>query len=165
MSIPGTSLKSLFAVFVCSLIAGCSEITTINTNPPGARVTVNGRMIGMTPLTYEVSRSEWPANNRFRYTMELRGFETKEGEFQGRVTPGRVIGSILTTAGLSLIGGAMTLPEVEVDLQPIGTSEATGQAKPPVAERLQHVNDLYDQGLISDQERRRLRSEILSEEP
>ncbi len=100
------------------------------------------------------------------YRIERDGFIPKEGEFVGGVAVGRIIGSIFSSAGLSLAwNGVMTLPdEVEIDLDPIAASAPA----PPLAattDRLQRVNDLYSRGLITEEERRRLRDDILNDEP
>jgi len=57
------------------------------------------------------------------------------------------------------------LPDVQVDLELAGSSPVRKDTGLPIAERLQRVNDLYSQGLITEQELKRLRSDILSEEP
>ena len=45
-----------------------------------------------------------------------------------------------------------------------GTVTAAAGSTVQTKDRLQRINDLFDQGLISEQERKRLRSQILSED-
>jgi hypothetical protein len=149
------------------LLSGCEETTEIVTNPPGAKVTINGKFIGLSPVEFDVSRGDWPDDNRFVYLIEREGFQPTRGEFRGEVAPGRIVGSIFASAGLSLAwNGVMVLPEVVIDLEPMSPSlPARGGAGLTTAERLQRVNDLYSEGSITEQERKRLRSDILSNEP
>jgi hypothetical protein len=149
-----------------TLLSSCVETTTIVTNPPGAKVTINGHFIGITPVLFNVRRNEWPDTNRFVYRIERDGFILKEGEFVGNVAVGRIIGSFFSSAGLSLAwNGVMTLPdEVEIDLDPIAAS-APAPSLSATTDRLQRVNDLYSRGLITEEERRRLRDDILNDEP
>jgi hypothetical protein len=143
---------------------GCSEPIYIRSTPPGAKVTINNQVVGVTPVLHEVKRSEWPADNRFKYRVELEGYRPEEGEFRGQVSPGTIVTSILTTAGISLLfTGAMTLPSaLDVDLEPTAPAAPTA-ATLPAAERLRRVEDLFQQGLISRREHERLRREILDE--
>src|SRR6266481_4489090 len=148
-------VRCFTAVLLVSLlgaIAGCSEQTRIITNPPGAKVTVNGRLIGVSPCILTVRRDDWPEENRFVYVIERDGFATKRGEFRGVVTPGHIIGAVTLTAGLSLIWqGVYALPRVEVDLEHLGTATAATGSTATTKERLQRIDDLFDQGLITEQ--------------
>lgn len=154
--------RTVLALVSATLALGCASETTIRTMPPGAKVTVNNRLVGITPVMYSVRKYDWPRDNTFRYRIEREGCVPKEGEFLGHVSAGTIVRSILLSAGLSLAwNNIMAFPdEIDVELEPIGFSAASSSAR-PIAERLHRVDDLYEQGLISDQEHRRLRSEIL----
>jgi len=149
---------------VCAMLPmGCASETMVHTMPPGAKVTINNQLIGISPVLYSVRKYDWPRDNTFRYHIEREGCVPKDGEFQGHVSPGTIVASIFLTAGISLLwNNLMEFPEDEfrVDLEPVGLRTTNASAL-PIADRLRRVADLYEQGLISEQEHKRVRGEIL----
>jgi hypothetical protein len=49
---------SLFSVGCASIISGTSQLISVNSNVDGARVLMNGQMLGATPLTTQVKRGQ-----------------------------------------------------------------------------------------------------------
>ncbi len=151
----------ILACLVASL--GCATETTIRTMPPGAKVTINNQLVGISPVEYSVRKYDWPADNRFRYHIEREGCAPKDGEFSGHVSAGAIVRSVLLWAGLSLIwDNTMVFPDDEMffQLEPANTV-TNNPSGLPTEERLRRADDLYESGLINEQEHRRVRSEIL----
>ncbi|MBX3123182.1 MAG: PEGA domain-containing protein [Nitrospira sp.] len=79
----------------CSLFGGTSQSLTVNSDPPGANVLINGTSAGTTPLQYQVPR---------------RGDLTVEVQKPGYTPQTRVTGRKLSSVGIvDVIGGALFL--------------------------------------------------------
>lgn len=153
----------LASIFVTMTIAGCTEATTIRTFPTNAQVWVNDKYVGITPVRYIIPRSEWPVDGRFHYRAEREGCVPKEGDFHSVVAAGRITGAVFTLGTLLIFKRPTTLPDTyDIVLDPVATT--TGRIRPTspsVEERLRQVDDLYEHGAITEQERLRKRREIL----
>lgn len=79
----------------CSIFGGSSQPLTVNSEPPGANVLINGTLAGTTPLQHQVPR---------------RGDLTIEVQKAGYTPQTRVTGRKLSSVGIvDVIGGAMLL--------------------------------------------------------
>ncbi|MGC3973925.1 MAG: PEGA domain-containing protein [Nitrospira sp.] len=79
----------------CSLFGGTSQSLTVNSDPPGANVLINGTLAGTTPLQQQVPR---------------RGDLTVEVQKAGYTPQTRVTGRKLSSVGIvNVIGGALLL--------------------------------------------------------
>lgn len=79
----------------CSLVAGGSQRFRVESDPPGARVFVNGQDMGSTPIDTRIQRRE----NAF-VTVKKRGYHTAS----------RTTGRELSTIGvIDVIGGCFWL--------------------------------------------------------
>lgn len=79
----------------CSIFGGSSQPLTVNSDPPGANVLINGTLAGTTPLQHQVPR---------------RGDLTVEVHKQGYQTQSRMTGRKLSSVGIvDVIGGAFFL--------------------------------------------------------
>lgn len=79
----------------CPLFGGTSQSLTVNSDPPGANVLINGTSAGTTPLQYQVPR---------------RGDLTVEVQKPGYTPQTRVTGRKLSSVGtVDVIGGALFL--------------------------------------------------------
>lgn len=79
----------------CSIFGGSSQSLTVNSDPPGANVLINGTLAGTTPLQHQVSR---------------RGDLTVEVQKAGYTPQTRVTGRKLSSVGIvDVIGGALFL--------------------------------------------------------
>lgn len=79
----------------CSFFGGSSQSLTVNSDPPGANVLINGTLAGTTPLQYQVPR---------------RGDLTVEAHKAGYLPQTRVTGRKLSSIGIvDVIGGALFL--------------------------------------------------------
>lgn len=95
-------------------VLGCTENVYMRTTPPGAKLFVNNREVGVTPLEFHAPSKDMPSA-RFPYRMELTGYRATEGTLTSRVSVGRVIGSILTFGILAATRGVHVFAEDEVE--------------------------------------------------
>ena len=79
----------------CSIFGGSSQPLTVNSDPPGANVLINGTLSGTTPLQHQVPR---------------RGDLTVEVQKAGYKPQSRMTGRKLSSVGIvDVIGGALFL--------------------------------------------------------
>lgn len=79
----------------CSIFGGSSQSLTVNSDPPGANVLINGTLAGTTPLQHQVPR---------------RGDLTVEVQKAGFKPQSRMTGRKLSSVGIvDVIGGALFL--------------------------------------------------------
>ena len=143
---------------------GCAgaEPAALHTTPPGAKIYVNEKFVGLSPTTFMIGRSEGT-----HYRAVLDGYPPGEGQLESRIAPERVFASVVTVGIFSIVMGWHHYPTTYVDLgPPLNPSlESHGTIAPELSpeDRLRHVQNMYDQKLISEQEYGRLRSQILHE--
>lgn len=74
------ALKRLFVLFALAAVAtGCASTVEINSDPPGADVTIDGQYIGETPTTY--SDSSVVMSTR-QVILEKQGYETQRAQLR-----------------------------------------------------------------------------------
>lgn len=66
-------IATIFFSSCATIFTGTKDRITFNTNPPGARISINGIEQGVTPLTMKVNRSLNDTDVEFK----LDGYETK----------------------------------------------------------------------------------------
>lgn len=124
------SVSRLLSLVVClvafggcaSLVSGGSQAVTFNSVPDGATVTVNGLVIGKTPITTTIKKKSgqslvFSKDGYKPITMQL---ETRmNGWFWGNIVFGGLIGS--TTDGLSGAVNEYSPSQYMVSLQPDGS--------------------------------------------
>jgi hypothetical protein len=154
----GSSHIAFPAVVVASLcLLACSEKTRIYTQPPGANVQINGRDLGRAPV--DLSVKSWSVRpNSYRYHVQMPGYVAQDGYIQPHLSIGRVIAAASTWCFTCSFHGFFEFdPETQIVLE----REPPPSAEDPVAARLRRLNELHDQGLISDDELHQLRSDVL----
>ncbi|HTF32193.1 MAG TPA: hypothetical protein VK714_00665 [Myxococcota bacterium] len=143
---------------------GCgAERAALHTTPPGARIFVNEKFVGLSPTTFMIGRYE---GTHFRAVLD--GYPPAEGQLETRIAPERIFASFVTVGIYAVFMGWHYYPTTYVDLgPPLNPSPETlgGRPEPSSSpeDRLRHVQNMYDQRLINEQEYNRLRSEILHE--
>lgn len=161
MTLLFSNQKVVAATLILLCGTACSESTVIRTYPPNAAVTVDGTSIGVTPTVFKVPSHD--VGSVYKYRIDRDGYVPVDGELRTRVSAGRIVGTIFTTGIYAIFRGFRTLPDrVEVELVPLNAGPA-GNSAVPVADRLRKIQDLYDQGLITEQEYKRYRSQLLHE--
>lgn len=146
-------------LLVAAILNGCTQAIVFRSDPPGARVSLNGDFIGITPSRYEIP--ERPLPEVLNYRVERGGYLPQEGQIRPVFGVGRLFGAIFTL-GIVYVFRNPYLYKAHYDfaLSPVGDRDV--QAEPlRVEERLRRLKDLFDQGLISEQEYQQQRAAIL----
>ena len=151
------------AIAAIALAGGCTEATSIRTYPPGAQVTIDEKPIGVSPTVFRVPSHD--VAGTYKYRIDHDGYLPAEGELRTRVSTGRIVGAVFTTCITCIFRGFRTLPDnLEVELKPLNSGlTAPGGNAGSTADRLRRIQDLYDQGLMTEQEYKRYRSQLLHE--
>jgi PEGA domain len=157
----GVNNKSVLCLVLLSSF-GCADDAALRTVPPGARVYVNEKFVGLSPTTFLVGRFEGT-----HYRTVLDGYPPAEGQLESRIAPERIFATIMTVGIYVVFHGWHYYPPTVVDFGPSSnpSPETLGGSTNPSSpeDRLRHVQNMYDQRLINEQEYNRLRSEILHE--
>lgn len=83
------------ALALCVLAAlGCAESTQIVSRPSGARILIDGRPLGVTPMAFAVPRSDWPRTYSCEVTKE--GFVPQTMLLKPQVGGGRIVAGLFT---------------------------------------------------------------------
>lgn len=155
-------MRSVAVIAILALVSGgCAERFAIRTDPEGATVTVNDQVIGVTPVNLYEPRGK--LQKEYRYRIEKEGYVTIAGTVRPRVAPGRIAGAIFTAGILVAFRGMRAIPEVITDLTPITPGMVGAGSSESIESRLKRIDSLHSQGLLSDQEYQRLRSDVLDE--
>ncbi len=153
-----TTLRLLVLSLVAASV-GCSEETLVRSTPPGAAVYWGDREIGTTPTPFVVKRAEW--RDDFTLRLEHDGYQPATVIVPTHIAKGRVTGGIFTLGLVWLFKRPTTLPDrVDVPLTPAHVGEAPADA--PADARLQVLQRLLDQHLITDEEFRARRDAIMN---
>ncbi|MEW5918037.1 MAG: PEGA domain-containing protein [Gemmatimonadota bacterium] len=124
-------MKRVALIVLIATTIGCTESVYIQTTPPGARVFVNNREIGVSPFEFEAPSKDLPTT-RYEYRMELPGYRPAEGFLPTRVSVGRVIGSIFTFGLIAAIRGVRVFGEDQMQetLYPLEAVARAGGGPP-----------------------------------
>ncbi len=173
--------RILLAVVLLTLppaITGCSESFQIRSYPGGARASIDGRVLGPTPIDVSIPRSQVGLPHKWR--VDYRNCDFAEGDLQTRVAPGRIVGYIFTVGIWALIRGPYYYSDVEAMLSGGDCESSQVHSTPPaqpgiliqnivgdknqagtgitspdktrqLAERLTTLRDLYNRKLISEE--------------
>jgi PEGA domain/Short C-terminal domain len=150
------SARWILGCALVSLLAGCGGSVLIRTAPPGAKAYVDGNFIGRTPVEFSVPRREIRPH---ALRLEKEGFEPIEDTIRTRVAPGRIVGAIFSLGIVYLFRSPMDLVTPEMYALSPALSAERDRA---IGEALRRVQELHDQGKISDEEFKRQRDEILN---
>ncbi len=145
------------------LVGGCSSTLTQGTpdtiavqSEPAATVVVMGQALGTTPLTLPVKTvfpAHYPPEQEAHYgriTLKKEGCTDYVATVSGKVLSHGI--------KAQLDCGAKVAP---APAQAVGHTPATPAPTYSPGQRLQQLEDIYRQGLISDEEHRQLRQRIL----
>jgi hypothetical protein len=152
--------RSLVALLISLVAAGCTQSTLFRSDPPGARISVNGQFVGITPAHYEMA--EWDVPRVIHYRVERGAYLPQEGELRAQFSVGRLVGAIFTVGLLYAARGPYVYKEAyDFALAPVGDSRDVEKEPLRIDERLRRLQDLFNQGLISEQEYQQQRAAIL----
>lgn len=80
---------------LCALVVmGCAESTRIVSRPSGAHIQIDGRPLGVTPMTFTVPRSEWPRTYSCQVSKE--GFVPQTVLLKPQIGGGRIVAGLFT---------------------------------------------------------------------
>jgi len=176
--------RSHALIVVSTLLSACTESTMIRTSPPDAKVYVNGQFVGVSPVRCKVPRAEFRDGIPVR--IERDGYEPVTSTLRTRIATGRIVGGFFAF-GIPFMfrGPTAFLEQHDFELQssapPAGPTSATApraplvprlvpgsepaSVEPPAAsdagQKLQRLKDMYDRGLITEEEYRKTRARIV----
>ena len=157
---------------------GCAEYVAIKSYPGGAKASVDGVVIGSTPATTNIPRSEVGKPHTWR--VEFRNCDFAEGTLETGIAGGRIVGYIFTVGILAIFRGPYYYRPVDAVLtggdcegrpaqpaaapppgvmiqnivgdknQAVSTGEQLSKTQ-RLAERLTTLRDLYNRKLISEE--------------
>lgn len=155
-----TSRLALVLGASLALAAGCAESTLIRSHPTGARISVNGQVIGTSPVVFTVPRDRFIAEE-FTVTAEHEGYEPGQATLRKETCAGRIVGGVFSL-GIAFIFKRPTCFEdpATVSLLALPAAPAAG---PSIGERLERIDALRREGRITPEEYDRLRRQILNE--
>ncbi|MFN4081338.1 MAG: PEGA domain-containing protein [Saprospiraceae bacterium] len=165
-----SSFEAFTAFFLCILItfSACSSTTVINSQPPGARVYIDGTSVGTTPYSHTDTKIVGSATH-VRLTME--GYEDVNTQFyrNEQADPGAIIAGIFLL--FPFLWTMKYYPARSYTLKPLDGSQPADvtPGRAPVkpeqskAERLRDLKKLYDEGILSKAEYEAEKQKILNE--
>jgi hypothetical protein len=156
--------RSLLAALLIPLL-GCTQVTRINTTPVGAKVFLNGNLIGVSPARYAFENGPGDTfPSRFHARFERAGYEPLEVDLPTRISAGRVAAGIFTLGlAFALQGVRVVDPSYTYSLYPIGTNEAA--ISEDWVRDLRKLDRLRQDGLLTETEYQRRRSILLRDTP
>lgn len=159
------------SLFLCSLLAlsACSSTTVINSEPPGARVFIDGVQVGKTPYSHTDTKIVGSATH-LRLTMT--GYEDIDTYFHRneQADVGAIIGGIFFL--FPFLWTMKYYPARSYTLQPANDADIPPAAEParaPVApgqskaERLRDLKKLHEEGILTKEEYETEKKKILAE--
>lgn len=156
-------LRYLFGALLWVSLSSCAESVLIRTHPDGALVSVNERELGIAPVTFTVKSQDIGSNSTYHFVVKKDGYETAQGFIPVVRAPGRVVGMIFSFGLMRIARGTATFPEsYDIGLQPI-THVLVDKPTRSLAESLRDLGIARDQGLISDDEYKQKRTQILNQ--
>ena len=121
---------ALVALTGCaSIISGRTQEVSFASNPEGTTVTVNGRIIGKTPLTVNLQKKSGQSlvfSKDGYKTLSMQLETSIDGWFWGNIVLGGVIGS--TTDGITGSVYKYAPSQYMVTLEPDGTNKIDGKS-------------------------------------
>jgi len=151
-------------VACCLVVARCSEAVMVRSYPPGSKLYVNGQFVGVTPAVYTVGRSDFSKGD-FAVRLDRTGYTSTDGVLSKQICGGRVTGGVFTLGILFLFKNptCFTSPQ-DFSLEPLpgqAVSDSGTPHQPTVEERLDRIQKMREQGIITNEEYEHYRTEIL----
>lgn len=161
--VPYCLAAALLATLTAAL--GCTQSTHLLTDPAGAKVYVNGELLGVSPVELIVEDGPGVAfPTRLHARFERAGYEPLEKDLPTQISGGRVAAGIFTLGISFALQSTRTVrPSYLVRLYPIVTGES--QITNAWAQDLRRLQRLKDDGLISQEEFDRRRAILLRSTP
>ncbi len=160
-SIVGRGLP--LALLIAAL--GCSQVTYVNTTPAGAKVFVNGNLIGVSPARMAFEDGPGKELPRLLHArFERAGYEPLEVDLPTRVSGGRIAAGVFTLGlAFAFQGTRVVDRSYTYALYPIGTNE--GAISDDWVRDLRKLDRLRQDGLLTETEYQRRRSILVRDTP
>ena len=81
-------------------VSACAESVLIRSQPPGARVTVDGQDQGTAPVEYVIPRPQFRRGIPVRLTLD--GYQATASTLRVTACPGRIVGGAFTLGVLNI---------------------------------------------------------------
>lgn len=178
MKISAKTVSSCLLISALVLSSGCTTVTrgtkdvlVIESNPAGADVELSNGLRGKTPTSFEL-----PRKHALVVTIKKEGYETVTvnvtpkvvgaggAGMAGNVLVGGLIGAAVD-AGTGAMKDLFPNP-IFVEMVRISESDidASSPAPMPLKAKLEELEDLKDEGLVSEEEYEKRRATLLSTE-
>lgn len=127
----------LWATGCATLFSDRLDDVTFETEPSGAEIYLDGRLIGRTPLTYAIART---AGSRPKIQLRLTGYETKEYALHRSLTTAAFFNTVSVQCWTTDAASGAMLEYYPrryfVDLVPVGGTDTDGLRRRRLARRL-----------------------------
>jgi PEGA domain len=121
------AVRSTAVLLILALaVSGCAEYVSIKSYPGGAKAYVDGVVIGTTPASTEIPRSQVGLPHTWR--VEFRNCDFAEGQLETGIGGGRIVGYIFTLGLVAAAKGPRYYLPVDAILT--GGDCEPGQARP-----------------------------------
>jgi hypothetical protein len=166
MKTKSITIKSISILLACSMMlqSGCVSSTLIQSNPPGARVFLNAEPVGTTPYAHQdtkivgsctIVRIEKDGYEPFITNM-CRNEEADVGAIIGGfflLFPFLWTMKYKPTRTYELAAASQTRQDAEIKPERAMT--------PSMAERLRELKDLFDDGILTEEEYEKAKKRVL----
>jgi hypothetical protein len=129
--------KVIAAVMLSFFTSACAHQAVILSDPPGARVTVDGKLVGVTPCKFDYNNS---AGEDYAVTVSKEGYGTVHHAITA-VEVDRATRSKLLTAGLVIPGGSALMLGAFFTKKLKDNYEFVLEKSPTVTARAESVRD------------------------
>jgi hypothetical protein len=87
----GSSMKPFIALALTLALVGCTTLVQIESNPPGANVRLEGKDLGKTPLSVELSDAVW---ENYNVIFKMAGYRELRVKLAKEIKAGALIGGL-----------------------------------------------------------------------
>lgn len=160
-----TAVGRLLVVALLFPVLGCTQTARIATVPTGAKVWINGELLGVSPTELTIENGpNTPFPSRLHARFERAGYEPLEVDLPSRVSGGRVAAAIFTLGIAGAVQGVRTVrPSYVYTLYPIVSKDV--DISDEWIQGLRKLDRLRKDGLLSEAEYERRRSILLRDTP
>jgi hypothetical protein len=166
--------RLLVLLLLAGVAPGCAEYAVFRSSPSSARVYVNDEFVGLTPATLTIPRSAM--GKTFYYRIEHEQCLPTAGELRKWVAPGRIVGYVFSAGIVAIFKGPRYPRPVDAVLEGpkcpggaySGPRPRERQVSPEdhrnwILDRLHTLDQLRDEGAITEDEYKTMREGILGE--
>ena len=159
---PGIFVKSISFVLLLALFTGCASTTIIQSVPSGAKLYIDGMLVGSTPYTLRDTKITGASTS---IRLEAEGYESlftyinKNEE----VNVGAIVGGVFFW--VPFLWTMQYRPSYMYELQPLSATQKTSDEviSPRVADKLRELKKLFDEKLLSQEEYDAARKKVIEQ--